>query len=121
NGGQMSDGSTGSLYFEKDQLKPMDFSMLKEMKPGDISDPFESTDTEGKIGSTIYKIIRLDKIIPSHTASFKEDYVIIQNVANSTLQQEAIGNFIKEKQAATYIRIDDLFKNCNFEREGWFK
>ncbi|MEG1119873.1 MAG: peptidylprolyl isomerase [Bacteroidales bacterium] len=121
NGGQMSDGSTGSLYFEKDQLKPMDFSMLKEMKPGDISDPFESTDTEGKIGSTIYKIIRLDKIIPAHTASFKEDYVIIQNVANSTLQQEAIGNFIKEKQAATYIRIDDLFKNCNFEREGWFK
>lgn len=54
-------------------------------------------------------------------ASFKEDYVIIQNIANQQLQKDAIEKFVKEKQAATYIRIDDLFKNCNFEREGWIK
>lgn len=121
NGGQMSDENTGSTYFEKDQLKPMDFAMLKDMEIGGISEPFESLDNEGRGGNTIYKIIRLDKIIPSHTASFKDDYVVIQNVANNQLQQDAIGKFIKEKQATTYIRIDDLFKNCNFEREGWFK
>lgn len=121
NGGQMSDENTGSIMFEKDQLKPMDFTVLKDMKEGDISEPFESLDNEGRSGNTVYKIVRLDKIIPSHMASFKEDYVIIQNIANQQLQKDAIEKFVKEKQAATYIRIDDLFKNCNFEREGWIK
>lgn len=121
NGGMMSDENTGSTNFEKDQLKPIDFSLLKDMEIGEVSEPFESVDNEGRSGNTVYKLIRLDKIIPSHVASFKNDYVIIQNVANSKLQQDAIGKFIKEKQAATYIRIDDIFKNCNFEREGWIK
>lgn len=125
NGGQMSDENSGSLNFEKDQLRPMDYAQLKDMKIGDISEPFESLDNEGRNsgaeGNTIYKIIRLDNILPSHTASFKEDFVIIQNMANQQLQQEAIGKFIDEKQAATYIKLDDLFKNCSFEREGWIK
>ncbi len=121
NGGQMSDENTGSILFEKDQLKPMDFNMLKDMKEGDISEPFESLDNEGRSGNTVYKMIRLDKIIPSHVATYKDDYVVIQNIANNHLKQEAIDKFVKEKQTATYIRLDDLFKNCNFEREGWIK
>lgn len=121
NGGQMSDEGSGASLFEKDLLKPMDYALLKDMKEGDVSEPFESLDNEGRSGNTIYKILRLEKIIPSHTASFKEDYMMIQNIANNQLKMDAISAFIKEKQAATYIRIDDLFKDCNFEREGWFK
>lgn len=121
NGGQVSEEASGSSLFEKDQLKPMDYALLKDMKEGDISEPFESLDNEGRAGNTIYKIIRLDKIIPFHPASFKEDYMMIQNLANNQLKQDAVSKFIKEKQASTYIRIDELFKDCNFEREGWFK
>lgn len=121
NGGQMSDENTGSIYFEKDQLKPMDYNALKDMKEGEISEPFESNDNEGRTGNTIYKIIRLDKILPSHTATFEDDFVVVQNLANSQKQLEAIEKFIKDKQAVTYIRIDDLFKNCQFSREGWIK
>ena len=47
--------------------------------------------------------------------------MIIQNIANSKSQKYAISDFIKEKQAITYIKLDDLFKQCNFEREGWVK
>ena len=121
NGGQMSDENTGSIYFEKDQLKPMDYNLLKDMKEGDISEPFESNDNEGRVGNTIYKIIRLDKILPSHTATFKDDFLVIQNLADSQKQMDAIEKFIKDKQEITYIRIDDLFKNCRFSREGWIK
>ena len=121
NGGQMSDENTGSIYFEKDQLKPMDYNLLKDMKEGDISEPFESNDNEGRVGNTIYKIIRLDKILPSHTATFKDDFLVIQNLADSRKQMDAIEKFIKDKQEITYIRIDDLFKNCRFSREGWIK
>ena len=119
NGGIMSDPNTGADYFEMDQLKPADYAVLREMKIGDISKPFESTDNEGRSGNLIYKIIRLDDIKPAHTANLEDDFMVIQNYANNQRQMEAINNFISEHQKSTLIIIDDLFKNCKFEREGW--
>ena len=121
NGGLMSDPNTGASLFEKDQLKPADYAVIKDMKEGETSEPFESLDDEGRSGNLIYKVIRLEKIIPSHPATFKDDYVVVQNIADRKRQTEAIDKFVKEKQAVTFIRIDDLFKQCNFEREGWIK
>ena len=121
NGGVMSDPNTGADYFEMDQLKPADYAVLREMKIGDISAPFESTDNEGRSGNTLYKIIKLDDIKPSHTATLEDDFMVIQNYANNTKQVEAINKFINEHQDSTLIIIDDLFKKCNFERDGWIK
>lgn len=121
NGGMMSDPNTGSSFFEKDQLKPTDYAVLKDMKPGEISEPFESSDNEGRSGNTMYKIIKLEKIIPSHVANFKDDFQVLQNVANERQQLKAIDEFITEKQKITYIVIDPLFQGCDFERDGWIK
>lgn len=121
NGGMMADPNTGASFFEKDQLKPTDYAVLKDMKEGEISEPFESTDNEGRNGNTIYKIIKLEKIIPSHVASFKDDFEVLQNVANQRQQIKAISDFISEKQKVTYIVIDPMFHNCDFERDGWIK
>ena len=120
-GGLMADPNTGSVFFEKDQLKPADYAVIKNMKEGEISAPFESVDDEGRSGNVIYKVVKLNKIIPSHTATFKDDYVVIQGIADRKRQKEAIDKFVKEKQAVTYIKLDDLFKQCNFDREGWIK
>lgn len=120
-GGLMADENTGSTLFEKDLLKPADYAIIKDLEVGQISVPFESVDNEGRSGNTIYKILKLEKVIPSHTATYKDDFVIIQNIANNERQQNAIDKFIKEKQAITYIKLDELFKDCNFEREGWIK
>ena len=119
-GGLMADENTGSIYFEKDQLKPADYAVLKDMKPGDISMPFESLDNEGR-GQTIYKVIKLEEIVDSHTANLKQDFSVIQNIANNRKQMDAVDAFIKEKQKKNLIIIDDMFKKCDFEREGWFK
>lgn len=121
NGGLMADQNTGSTLFEKDQLKPADYAVLKDMKVGDISEPFESLDNEGRSGNTIYKIIKLDKIIPSHVATFEEDFSVLQNLTVNVQAQKAINNFLDEKIKTTYIVIDPLFHNCDFERKGWVK
>ena len=121
NGGIMVDENTGSMYFEKDQLKPADYYMLKDMKPGDISEPFESLDNEGRSGNTIYKLIKLEEIIPSHTANLKQDFMIIQNIANNRQQMDAVTKFIKEMQKTTLIIVEDAYRKCNFDNEGWFK
>ncbi len=119
NGGQMSDPNTGSAYFEIDQLKPQDYAAIKDLKEGEISAPFESLDNEGRSGNTIYKIIKVDKIIPAHTATFTEDYDLLLSIVKQKKSMEAIDNFINEKIGTTYIVIDPLFKDCAFNREAW--
>ncbi len=120
-GGLMADEYTGSSYFEKDQLKPNDYNVLRTMQEGDISEPFESLDNEGRNGNTIYKILYLEKVIPAHVANFQDDYNSLIDEVNAKNAQKAIDDFIAEKQKSTYIVIDPMFQGCDFQRKGWVK
>ena len=119
NGGQMADPMTGSSYFEIDQMKPQDYAAVRDLKEGEISSPVESLDNEGRNGNTVYKIIRVDKIIPSHTATFRNDYSMLLDQAKQKKSMEAIDEFIESKIKSTFIIIDPMFKDCDFERKGW--
>ena len=123
NGGQMADPSTGSSYFEIDQLKPADYAAIKDLKEGEISEPVESTDNEGyqqgRTGNTVYKIIRVDKIVPAHPASFTNDYTELQGRVRAQRQMQAIDEFLEKKIKETYIVIDPMYKECSFSRELW--
>ena len=119
NGGQMADPHTGSAYFEIDQIKPEDYAAVKNLKPGEISEPIVSRDNEGRDGNLVYKIVRLDKIVDAHPASFENDYTELLEGVRRLKQQEAIDQFIDKKIAETYIIIDPIFGDCDFSREGW--
>ena len=119
NGGQMADPYTGSTYFEIDQLKPQDYAAIKDLKEGEISEPVSSLDNEGRDGNLVYKIIKVDKIIPAHPASFSHDYTLLLQQAEQKMQMDAINEFIDSKIGTTYIVIDPMFADCEFEREGW--
>jgi len=123
NGGQMADPSTGSSYFEIDQLKPADYAAIKDLKEGEISEPVESTDNEGyqqgRPGNTVYKIIRVDKIIPAHTATFENDYTELLDRVRMNRQMKAIDEFLESKIKDTYIVIDPMYKECAFLRPSW--
>ena len=119
NGGQMADPNTGSAYFEVDQLKPQDYEAIKDLKVGEISQPFASLDNEGRDGNLVYKIVRLDKVVPSHVATFENDFTQLSEMVMNDKQQEAIDKFIDEKLKTTYIVIDPLFKDCQFDRTAW--
>lgn len=119
NGGQMADPQTGSAYFEIDQIKPEDYAAVKDLQPGEISAPIASRDNEGRDGNLVYKIVRLDKIVPAHTATFENDYTELLSVVRQVKQMEEIDKFIDTKIAETYIIIDPIFGDCDFSREGW--
>ena len=119
NMGQMSDPNTGSAYFEIDQLKPQDYSAIMSLSEGQITDPIESLDNEGRAGNTVYKILRVDRILPAHTATFTNDYDQLMNQAKESKQIEAIDNFIREKIRTTHIIIDPIFADCDFNNEDW--
>ena len=119
NGGQMADPQTGSSYFEIDQLKPQDYAAIKDLKEGEISDPVESLDNEGRSGNTVYKIIKVDKIVPAHPATFENDYNQILAQVRQGKQIEAINKFLNKKIKETYIIIDPMYRECSFTRDVW--
>lgn len=119
NSGQMSDPNTGSSYFVIDQMKPQDYAAIADLEVGEISEPIESLDNEGRNGNLVYKIVKLDKILPSHVASFENDYTELLGMVRNLKQNEAIDKFVEDKMAVTYITIDPLFADCEFSRPGW--
>ncbi len=119
NGGQMADPNTGSAYFEIDQLKPQDYTAVKDLEPGQISEPVESLDNEGRDGNLVYKILRLDGIVPAHTATFEHDYTELLGEVRQAKQMQAINEFVTSKIKETYIKIDPLFQDCEFQLEEW--
>lgn len=119
NRGQMSDPNTGSAYFEIDQLKPQDYNAIRGLKEGDITGPIESLDNEGRSGNTVYKIIRVDKILPAHTATFNHDYDQLMGQTRSIKQKEAVDRFMDDKIKSTFIIIDPVFADCEFDNPLW--
>ena len=118
NDGLMVNPMNSSTKFELDALAPQEFNVIKDLKVGEISEPFESTDYNGKV---VYKIVRIKKIIDSHRASMKEDYELIEQMAIEEKHQIVIEDWINEKKAKTYIHIDKSFIKCEFLKKGWIK
>lgn len=121
NGGQMADANTGSAYFEIDQLKPQDYKAIQDLEEGEVSHPIESLDNEGRDGNLVYKIVRLDKIVPAHTATLETDYTDLLEIVETMKREAAVRDFIDRKIEETYIIIDPMYENCQFTRSGWLK
>lgn len=118
NGGLMINPYTNTSRFEKEQLLPADFYVIKKLKEGEVSKPFESRDEHANI---VFKIVRIKRIIPSHRASIDEDYDIIQTLAKKEKETEIMTDWTTKKIKSTFIRIDKQFRNCPFTIKGWVK
>lgn len=118
NKGYMLNPNTTSNQFELEELIREEYNVIKDLKIGELSEPFESKDSKGK---TVFKIVKISKIIEAHKANLKEDYEMIKNMSISINQQETFLNWLKEKKAKTYIYIDKSVLDCDFLKDGWLK
>ncbi|MGE0561733.1 MAG: peptidylprolyl isomerase [Flavobacteriales bacterium] len=110
--GVMVNPQTGTSVFEIDQVDPQIYYIVENMKAGEISKPVPAESFDGKKG---YRILKLISKTDPHKASFETDYAKIQEAALSTKHNEATNNWIKSKLASTYIKIEDEYKNCEFQ------
>lgn len=115
---QYFDTKYASSKFMLDNLDPQDYIPLSKLKVGELSEPYEAIDMN--TGSTVYKIVRLNEVIPSHHASLSEDYEIIADFALQDKQNRELEKWMKETIAKMYIWIAPEYRDYGFEY-NWLK
>ena len=123
NGGLMINPNKNSpLYnstlFEMDQFAQVDYAVIKNLKVGEISEPYESKDEKGK---TVYKIIKIKDLSDPHRANLKADYSYLQDLALGEKMNKVIKEWVDEKIESSYIYIDESFKRCGLSNNNWLK
>lgn len=92
--------------------------VVSGMNTGEISKPFTMINSKGK---EVCAIVKLKSQIKAHKASMAEDFQVLKNVVLNKRQEEKINEWIKEKQKTTYVRINEDWRDCDFEYPGWVK
>ena len=117
NGGIVMNPQSGDSRWETSQLDRQVFYSTEKLEVGRISKPSFFRDPDGKEG---FKLIKLINKSEPHRADLRTDYSIIQNVALQEKRNEATQKWIEEKLKTTYVRVNNEYFNCEFER-GWIK
>tara|TARA_R110002072_G_scaffold111011_1_gene239054 strand:- start:370 stop:1719 length:1350 start_codon:yes stop_codon:yes gene_type:complete len=117
NGGLAMNPQTGDSRWETGQMDREIFYATEKLSIGRISEPIFFRTPDGKEG---FKLIKLINKTKPHRADLKTDYNIIQNVALQEKRNEATQKWIEEKLKATYVRVNNEYFECEFDR-GWIK
>ena len=118
-----SDGKVMNPYYgdarmTSDFLDPYTKSAIMSLKEGEYSKPFLSSDNKG---IRVIKIVRLDLDVKEHKANMKDDYFTLQRYALEDKNSKLIDKWVKDKVQSVYIKVDDEYKDCNFNVNCWIK
>lgn len=119
NGGLLQNPSTANSRFEMQQLPQEIAKAVDEMKVGEISKSFVMIST--KTNKQVCVIVKLKNRIEGHKANIGDDFQSIKNIVQQKKAKEKIDNWIAKKQKETYIRINEGWRNCEFQYPGWVK
>jgi peptidyl-prolyl cis-trans isomerase SurA len=120
NGGKMvsPNPSQRITWFTLEELNRDMYVKIRDMKVGELSDPFRTTD---ELNNPVFRILRLDNIMTAHSANLKDDYQVLYNAALTQERNKTYEKWIKNKIEVTYIKMSDEFKSCEFLKKGWLK
>lgn len=103
------------------QMKDLPSEVAREvetLQPGEISNAFEMFNDKGK---KVVAIILLKNRVPGHRATITEDFQVMKAVVLAKKREKVLHNWVVDKIKHTYVRMNDRYKSCNFEYEGWVK
>lgn len=113
NGGKAMNPQTGDSRWETGQLDKGVFYTLQSIEEGTISAPLFFTTRDEKEG---YKLVKLIDRTEAHMADLKSDYQRIMKVAKGQKQQKELENWVNSKILDTYVRVNNEYLNCTFDR-----
>lgn len=118
NKGIMTNEKTMSSKFEMSELNPEIGKLVDKMEVGDISKAFVMMNP--KTNRETVAIVQLTRRIEGHKADLAEDYQTVKSMYENSKRQQIIADWIKNKQKNTYVRIEEGWRDCEFQYQ-WGK
>ena len=120
NHGLMSNilGSARTSKFRMQDLPPEVARVVDTLKVGEISAPFSMINDRGK---TVCAIVKLKNRVDGHKATITEDFQVMKDLVLGKRREEKLHEWVVDKIKTTYVRINDRYKDCKFEYQGWIK
>ncbi len=119
NRGLMVNPQTGTSRFEMSELPQEVAKAVNDMQVGDISKPFVMMDP--KHNREVVAMVKLVNRIDGHKANMADDYQTVKNMYENARRAELLEQWLEKKIADTYVRIEDGWRNCDFQHKGWIK
>ena len=116
--GILTNMQTGTTKHEMQELPQEVGRAVYSLEEGQISKPFLMVDRSGK---SVYCIAKLKSKTKAHKANMSHDFALLKQMYEAHKKQEKLNSWIAKKQKETYVRIDENWKKCDFEHEGWIK
>ena len=92
--------------------------VVDTMQVGQISAPFQMVNSKGK---QVCAIAKLKNRVEGHRATITEDFQVMKNVVLAKRREEYLRDWVKNKLKDIYVRMNDRYKDCKFEYQGWVK
>ena len=121
NKGLMANTTQGGTRTSRFQLKDLPTEVARAidtMKVGEISAPFTMINSRGK---TTCAIVKLLNKVEGHRATITEDFQVMKDVVLAKEREKTLHDWVVDKIKRTYVRMNDRYKNCKFEYQGWVK
>ncbi len=114
----LTDDGTITSRFEMKDLPTEVARVVDTMKVGQVSQAFTMINKRGK---TVCAIIKLKNRTEGHRATINEDFQVLSNVVLNKMRDKKVKDWVQQKIRNTYVRIDERYRNCDFEYEGWIR
>ena len=115
-----SDMQTGRITsrFQMQDLPPEVAKVVDTMQVGQVTRAFTMINQRGK---TVCLVAKLKNRIDGHKASISEDFQTLKDVVLQRRQNERVHQWVVDKIKSVYTRLNENYKDCKFEYEGWIK
>ena len=104
--------------FQMQDLPPEVAKVVDTMQVGQVSKSFQMINQKGK---TVCVIAKLKNRIDGHKATIGEDFQVLKDVVLAKRREEKIDKWVVDKINGVYTRLNDRYRDCKFEYEGWIK
>lgn len=92
--------------------------MVDGMQVGEVSKPFEMMNERGK---KVCAIVKLKSRTEGHKATITEDFQILKNLVLEKRRKDRLHQWVVNRIKSTYVRINERYRDCEFEYEGWVR
>lgn len=117
--GLMVNPDTGTTRFQMSELPQEIAKAVSTLQPGDISNAFIMR--APKNNREQVSIVKLVSRIDAHQATYADDYQLIKNMYENAQREKIINDWLAKKIKDTYVRIEEGWRGCDFEHEGWIR